>query len=81
MVWLRVKAHRDRWSEEKSYIDSEFAWVALFYQKKTKDWRERAQTAETCGQGKGYIAYALRQAHVWETLSEDLKRARTSVIQ
>ncbi|KAI0338536.1 hypothetical protein BDW22DRAFT_1459835, partial [Trametopsis cervina] len=79
VVWLRAKARRDRWKEETVLIPFELECIARFYQHYRNIWMDRAAKTHQRGQGAGYTAYALRQAHVWQRLEDHAIAARSTL--
>ena len=62
--WLRAKARRDRWVEEKDLLESELLWTKLYFEHQQQVWLDRASGA--CD--RGFVCYAYRQARDWGLL-------------
>lgn len=81
MIWLRTKARRDRWREEVKLLKEELLWTKLFFQRQAQLWSARAyQEIQADVPRRGYVAYARRQEHVWETLGNGAENARSSIL-
>ncbi|KAI0346079.1 hypothetical protein BDW22DRAFT_1323196 [Trametopsis cervina] len=79
VVWLRAKARRDRWKEETILIPFELECIARFYRHHRALWADRAEKTQDRGQGRGYAAYAMHQAHIWQRLEEHAIAARATI--
>ncbi|KAK7682710.1 hypothetical protein QCA50_014093 [Cerrena zonata] len=59
--WLRAKARRDRWAEEKILLKSELSWTKAYFQRRSDDWKSRI-TARS----PGLACYAHLQKRHWD---------------
>lgn len=74
--WLRAKARRDRWSEEKVLLESEIQWTHLFFVRQADTWLKRSHEAPPHLQH-----YALTQRHMWLQFSSYSQRALDSLAE
>lgn len=66
--WLRAKARRERWKEEKILVKSEMKWTIAYFQYRAVKWEELVEDA-----GYGAACYARRQASMWRGLVVDAR--------
>ncbi|KAF7969176.1 hypothetical protein HWV62_28190 [Athelia sp. TMB] len=68
--WLRAKARKDRWSEEKIMVSHEMLFVILFHEREAKVWKRRARKSS----GSGAKVFAHKRMLVSERRAEDARR-------
>ena len=73
--WLRTKARRDRWVEEKELLRSELEWTRIFFEQKASMWRVRVEASTA----PGLICYAYGQARNWDLLVQQASNALRSM--
>lgn len=69
--YLRAKARRDRWKEEKEKLQYEIVWVREYFKSMKLLWEGRAIGGVGFGRG-----YAARRSREWELLEEHATNAR-----
>ena len=70
--WLRAKARRDRWAEEKVLLHHEIQWTRNSFEYMKKKWMDRATT------GPPRLAfYAYQQAETWRRFTDLANTALT----
>ncbi|KAK7679233.1 hypothetical protein QCA50_017811 [Cerrena zonata] len=68
--WLRAKARRDRWKEEKILLKSEMQWTRNYFKHTEKTWLDRSKDTTV-----GAECYALRQAYNWRRFAHLAQKA------
>ena len=63
--WLRAKARRDRWAEEKILLRAEIQWTRNFFNHMRTKWYARATSGEP-----QLASYAYRQTDTWRRFTE-----------
>jgi hypothetical protein len=66
--WLRSRAQKNRWFEERVLVGYEMQWTVRYFLHRSSLWEERARIT---GQGSGAVAYATRQSALWYKLAAD----------
>lgn len=72
--WLRAKARRDRWAEEKLIVRHEMDWTVLYFVRQAEVWVSRMLSADEVTQ-PGHRCYAARQVNMWKKFAEQAKDA------
>jgi hypothetical protein len=67
--WLRAKAVRDRWAEEKELLEAEFQWTINFFAARARTWEYRSVRSGIKGE-KGQACYAARQQAIYSRLRD-----------
>lgn len=73
--WLRAKARRDRWKEEKDLVKAEMGWVINYFEYRQSRWEALIPHG-----GYGGACYAKRQAAMWAEFALDAKARFRSVL-
>ena len=73
--WLRAKARRDRWLEEKDLLWSELTWTKCYFEKRVVTWQNRAQASSV----PGLICHAYGHARNWDLLRLQASKALQSL--
>jgi hypothetical protein len=70
--WVRMRARRDCWQEEVSLLLEEMRRSVVFLQWKARQWLDRSnpQSVTDITLQSGLSAYALRQAHILNSLAQ-----------
>jgi hypothetical protein len=84
--WLKAKARRDRWQEERILLASEMQWTELFFRHRGSRWKtlaaessaiiaSHADGSETHSKNefrhsKGHVCYALKVESMWNRLAQ-----------
>jgi len=84
--WLKAKARRDRWQEERILLTSEMQWTELFFRHRGSRWKTLAadssaiiasheEDSETRSKSefrhsKGHVCYALKVESMWNRLAQ-----------
>lgn len=68
--WLRAKARRDRWKEEKVLLRSEMEWTRNYFKHTENVWLDRSKDTTVSAQ-----CYALRQAYNWRRFAHLAQKA------
>ena len=63
--WLRAKARRDRWAEEKTLLYHEVRWTRQYFTFMMDKWTARAANSPV-----ELSFYALRQAETWRKFGD-----------
>lgn len=63
--WLRAKARRDRWAEEKTLLHHEIRWTRNYFDFMQREWNARATSCSP-----RLVFYARRQAETWRRFTE-----------
>ncbi|TBU22471.1 hypothetical protein BD311DRAFT_676027, partial [Dichomitus squalens] len=66
VMWLRARARKCRWDEERILVPFEMECVVRSFKKKETEWCDLAQSADL----SGHRAYAHHQAAMWRGLKE-----------
>ncbi len=74
VVWLRADARWCRWDEEVKIVPEEMARTLRSFTRMADCWRGLASS----GQGAGYVAFAARQAAMWQALHDNADRVFTA---
>jgi hypothetical protein len=67
--WLRAKALRDRWAEEKELLEAEFQWTINYFGARSDVWEYRSIRSRNKGQ-QGQACYAARQQAIYSRLRD-----------
>lgn len=73
--WLRAKARRDRWIEEKDLLQSELTWAKRYFEKQVVVWQTRARVSSV----PGLTCHAYGHARNWDLLRLQASRALQSM--
>ena len=63
--WLRAKARRDRWAEEKLLLQAEIQWTRNFFDNMRGKWYDRATSCDP-----QLAPYAYYQVDTWRRFTE-----------
>ena len=69
--WFRVRAQMERWEEEVEIVEEEFRRTVRAYEATGRMWSELGEKSRT--KGKGYVAYALQKASMFEEMATDAR--------
>lgn len=65
--WLRARAIKDRWREERVLVRYEMQWTVRYFLYKKKWWQDGVDRQDVSPGGR---AYAVRQARMWNHFAE-----------
>jgi hypothetical protein len=69
--WFRERANRDRWREETEILEAEFERTFMSHSRMSAVWHE---LATRCADQHGAVAYAIRKAHMYESLAAECSK-------
>jgi hypothetical protein len=73
--WFRDRAQMQRWVEEFEIVEEEFRRTIRSYARMAEIW---TSLAESPGLAKGFTPYALKQAQMYQDMSEDCEQKFTA---
>lgn len=77
VTYLKAKARRDRWKEEKVIRRAEMDWIPRYFQYRQDQWRAFEALKSDC---EGHVSYAKSQQHKWSVLREDAVQTFSSIV-
>ncbi|EFI27308.1 hypothetical protein CC1G_14780 [Coprinopsis cinerea okayama7 len=75
--WLQAREKKHRWIEEITLVEAEMDWIPRFFSFQAGKWKSRAETST---QKPGHLAYAHRQAAMWEKLEGYARKSFTKLL-
>lgn len=72
--WLRARARYERWREEMDLTSHEMLWTVNFFDFKSRQWKEWADTAYN-NDRPGHYYYANRQYSLWLSMADHAVQA------
>jgi len=72
--WLRARAQKERWAEEKILVGYEMQWTVRYFLHYRDAWRERTRTGIGIALA-GSRAYGARKEAMWEHLAQQAEVA------
>lgn len=81
--WAKMLARRDRWEEEYLLVQEEMRRVIVYLMWKAEWWKEQGsrRVSDDAGLVEGLLAYAERQARLFETLAESCAQTWKTALQ
>ena len=65
--YLKAKARRNRWEEERMILKKEQVWTVSFFERQVHIWEARGESATQVGgwNSEGLTAYSKKQMKMW----------------
>ena len=76
-LWLRAYARKNRWAEEVVLVQFEMECAVRFFARRAADWKKWAALRPEL---PGHVAYALRQAAMWEGIRDHAEGAFSKAV-